>query len=320
MVFPLAKPVVTERKGTVLRIEKTSIHDGKGLRTVVFLKGCPLHCQWCSTPESQKTHIQRGYDPRLCQSCGRCVDVCPENALSFTKTGRVTTDSGLCSGCLVCAAQCTSNAVKGYGKEMTVSQVVAEVCKDEVFFFHSGGGVTLSGGECLQQPKFVEEILRGCRMQGIDTAIETSLFGKWADIESILPLLNAIYVDVKHGDAAQHKKYVGVDNNLILENLQKLNESRFTFSLHLRIPLIPGINDSDESLLQILRIAEKFHRVSEIEVLPYHRLGVRTYSLLNTKYLLESLSVPDRNEIKERIEFLRAKSKRITISAGSGLA
>lgn len=320
MVSPLAKPVVTERKGTVLRIEKTSIHDGKGLRTVVFLKGCPLRCQWCSTPESQKTRIQRGYDPQLCQSCGRCVDVCPENALSFTKTGGVTTDSGLCNGCLVCAAQCPSNAVKGYGKEMTVSQVVAEVCKDEVFFFHSGGGVTISGGECLQQPKFVEGILRECRMQGVDTAIETSLFGKWADIESILPLLNAIYVDMKHGDAAQHNKYVGVDNTLILKNLEKLNESRFVFSLHLRIPLIPGINDSDESLLQILHIAEKFQRVSDIEVLPYHRLGVKTYSLLDKNYLLGDLSAPEKNHITERIDFLRAKSNRIAISAGSGFA
>lgn len=314
----MADTAVTEIKGIVLRIEKTSIHDGEGLRTVVFLKGCPLRCQWCSTPESLSKNVQRGYDKELCQLCGRCVDMCPTQALSFAEERGVKVNYSSCKGCLRCAANCPNNAVKAYGREMTVSQVVSEICKDEVFFFHSGGGVTLSGGECLQQPDFAEEILRNCRMQGIDTAIETSLFAPWSHIETLLPWLNTIYVDVKHGDTAEHKKYTGVDNSLILENLVRLNASPIAFKLHLRIPLVPGINDSDESLLSILRLADNLSKVTEIEVLPYHRLGVRTYSLLDKKYLLENLSTPEKNYIIERIMFLRNKSTRISVSAGSG--
>ncbi len=190
-----------KRDGIILRIERTSIHDGKGLRVVVFLKGCPLSCKWCSTPESQQADIENGY-----------------------------------------------------GRVLTVDQVVEEICKDEIFFFHSGGGVTVSGGECLLQPDFVAGVLEECLRRGINTAIETSLFAPWESVQKALPYLNTIYVDLKHPDGAIHEEFVGVDNSLILTNLEKLDHSNLFFDIHLRIPLIPGINDEDDILLATLSI------------------------------------------------------------------
>lgn len=306
-----------ETEGEILRIERSSIHDGRGLRTVLFLKGCPLSCLWCSTPESQNNLPEIGYAVERCNGCGTCVDNCPEKSLSLIG-GVVQRDEARCRSCFSCVDVCFQNARKGFGRRMTVSQAVAEISKDEIFFFHSGGGVTISGGECLQQPDFTAAILRECRQRSIDSAVETSLFAPWANVEKIIPHLNDIYVDLKHPEASEHKKYVGVDNSVILENLQKLDRANLTFGLHLRIPLIPGINDGDKSLEALLKLANGLTRPGDIEILPYHRLGVGTYDQLGREYRLDGLSAPTREYIIERVAFLKSLGSGIPIKYGGG--
>ncbi len=265
MASRLNSLVTQDCTGTILRIERNSIHDGQGLRVVLFLKGCPLTCKWCSTPESQRTVIE-----------------------------------------------------KGYGRTMSVNEAIAEICKDEIFFFHSGGGVTISGGECLLQPDFVASVLGECRSRGIDTAIETSLFAPWQSVEKILPFLNCIYVDLKHPDRHIHKKLAGIDNRHILANLKKLDQSDLPFKIHLRIPLIPGINDEDNALLKTLSIAASLKRIVEIELLPYHRLGVGTYAKLGRVYELEDLVTPSKEYIIERAEFFKKQGLAVPVKIGGG--
>ncbi len=239
---------VKELTGRVLRIEKTSIHDGEGLRTVVFLKGFPLRCKWCSTPESQKMECEHGY-----------------------------------------------------GYDMTVSQVVKEVCKDEIFFFHSGGGVTISGGEMLMQTDFVKEILKGCLEQGIQTAVETSLFAPYEKIRELIPYLNAFYVDFKVYDEERHKFYTGVSNELIKENLKKL-DSEFRGDIHVRIPTIPMVNMFEENMRKTAEFLKEMKHVKDIELLPYHRLGIETYQKLGRVYELKDIATPDMETMRKMAE------------------
>lgn len=302
-------------EGLILRIERTSIHDGPGLRTVLFLKGCPLTCTWCSTPESQSTVIEKGYSPDRCLGCGTCVAHCPVGALSLIN-GTVITDGSLCADCFLCVDTCPQQARKRYGRTMTVSEAIAEISKDEIFFFHSGGGVTISGGECLLQPDFTAGVLQGCRLRGIDTAIETSLFTSWQSIEKTLPFLNTLYVDIKHPNGAEHKKLVGVDNSLMLANLKKLDRSDQPFGLHLRVPLIPGVNDADGTLLAVLAIAAPLKKLQEIELLPYHRLGVATYAQLGRPYELENLPSPTSEYVMERTAFLLKQNLTVPLKVG----
>lgn len=238
-----------KRTGKILRIEKTSIHDGEGLRTVVFFKGCPLRCKWCSTPESQNIE-----EP-------------------------------------------------GYGCEMTVDKVIREICKDEIFFFHSGGGVTLSGGEVLMQATFAEEVLKGCIEQGISTAIETSLYTSSSQIERLLPYLNAIYIDYKMDNETSHRVCTGVSNQLIKENL-KFVDNTFGGDIHIRIPMIPTINMTAENMRKSAVFFRQLRNVKDIELLPYHRLGVETYRKLGRKYEMEEIKTPGAEEMKEMAKIL----------------
>lgn len=245
---------MNDRIGTVLRIEKTSIHDGDGLRTVVFFKGCPLKCKWCSTPESQYRY---------------------------------------------------SHCASGYGKEMTVSEVVKEICKDSVFFFHSGGGVTISGGEVLMQSEFAADILKECRMEGIQTAVETSLYGDYdTKIRPLLPFLCAMYVDFKIYDEEKHRFYTGVSNELIKSNLKKLQDD-FQGLIHVRIPTVPGVNLSEENARDTAAFLKHLTKVKDIELLPYHRLGIDTYRKMDVSYELPETQTPEMKEMYRMAEAIK---------------
>lgn len=288
-------------KGNVLRIEKTSIHDGTGLRTVVFLKGCPLRCLWCSTPESHKSCPEIGYVKEKCILCGECLSICPQEALSIDEEKEIVLiDRVKCDGCMLCVKKCPVSALKGYGIRMTSEQVIHEISKDEVFYFHSGGGVTISGGEPLDQIEFVCEILIGCRERGINRALETSFFSSWDKIESLLPLLNLLYVDIKHPDPEQHKKLTGVDSKVILENIRRADASSYDFDLMLRTPLIPGLNDSDETIRKSAEFVKELRRVKFMEFLAYHRLGTETYRNMGLEYPLQEIKTPSFEYMKEK--------------------
>ena len=307
----------SEIEGVILRIERTSIHDGPGLRTVLFLKGCPLSCKWCSTPESQLPELEKGYNTERCVGCSTCVSSCPVGAITLIN-GVIETDTNLCIKCFHCADICPHGAQRGYGQIMTVTQAVEEISKDEIFFFHSGGGVTISGGECLSQPDFTAAVLKGCCKRGIDTAIETSLLVPWKNVEKSLPFLDTLYVDIKHHDSEKHKALVGIGNERIITNLKKLDQSELTFQLNLRFPMIPGINDDNETLSAILSIGESLQKVNQIEILPYHRLGVATYQLLGRDYHLENLETPSEHYLGERLSFIRKQNPSVQLKIGSG--
>jgi len=308
-----------ELLGSVLRIERTSIHDGEGLRTVLFLKGCPLRCSWCSTPESQLSYTEKGYAFDLCLGCGKCIRSCPEGALSMSEDEpKVLNDITKCKKCFICVSKCPRRALKSYGRLMSVQEAVREIIKDEIFYFHSGGGITISGGEPLCQPDFVAKILQECRERGIHTAMETSFYAPWENIEKILPWLNFLYVDIKHMDKKLHKYWVGVDNLQILANIRKTDRSEYPLEIAVRIPMIPGVNDSDINLSATAEFCRSIKKLKEVELLAYHRLGIETYKYLGIDYALKNLVPQSQEKILERAVFLSRQNLGVLIRVGGG--
>ncbi len=307
--------------GNILRIERSSIHDGSGLRTVVFLKGCPLKCSWCSTPESRNFEFEKGFASEFCTACGNCAAICENNAVSIDQDNKVAvTDRSICTGCFKCADACPSYAVKPYGKTMTVSEVMNEIKKDEIFFYHSGGGITLSGGEPISQSSFSAVLLRESKNIGINTTIESCLYGNYSSIEKLLPWLDTLYADLKHMNRKIHRRWIGEDNRLILENLVKVNQSKYSPQIVIRIPLVPGFNDSDENMLATLQFCKGLNNLKGLELLPYHRLGIDTYRYLDLDYQCRSISPPSAERLSDRISFLKRQNSGLAISSGSGFS
>lgn len=293
-------------KGTVLHLEKMAQFDGKGMRTVVFLKGCPLRCQWCSTPESQKLSPQLGYDTERCTGCESCVTICPKDAIRPTEDGqRVQTDPDRCDLCFECVTVCPEKARKGYGREVNCPQILEEIEKDDIFFFHSGGGVTISGGEPLIQIDFVKAVLAGCKERGIHTAIETSGHVSWEKFLAVLPLIDAILIDIKTYDSERHEELTGHGNERIISNIKRIDQSDFPIDLYIRIPLVPGINDSEDNLLATVEFCKELKKFKELHILPYHRLGVTSYRFLNMNYPLQKIKSPTIEIIEKKVERMR---------------
>jgi pyruvate formate lyase activating enzyme len=270
-------PVAT---GAIFDIQRFSVHDGPGIRTLVFFKGCPLACLWCSNPESQRFDAELLFDPGRCVACGGCAEVCPHRAV-WRDADRVQYDREHCVACGRCVEVCYAEARTMAGKQVTVAEVVAEVCKDLPFFTHSGGGVTLGGGEPLAQAEFAREILRECRARGIHTAIETCGYVPWPAIEAILAWTDLFLFDLKHLDALTHRSHTGGDVSGILSNLRHLAASGACVTV--RVPVIPDFNDTPED---IRAIADHVARlgIRELHLLPYHRLGQNKYRLLGRAY------------------------------------
>lgn len=300
--------------GTILHFEKMALFDGQGLRTVVFLKGCPLKCQWCSTPASQRFKPELGYDPERCTGCGECVAACPHDAIQLSEDGQtVITDPDHCQLCFTCVGGCPAHARRQYGQQVTAVDVLKELEKDDIFYFHSGGGVTLSGGEPLQQLAFAKEILAGCQQRGIHTAIETSGFVPWSHFKETLPLLDTILIDVKMMDPHAHQRVTSKSNATIIENIQKIDQTDHPVDLFIRIPLVPGVNDAEDNLLATVQFCKELKKFKELHLLPYHRMGVESYRFLNRPYALADLPSADMQWVEEKAQWLRQQGINVKI-------
>lgn len=271
-----------DRTGLVFNIQKFSIHDGAGIRTVVFLKGCPLRCRWCCNPESQSFAPERAFNPARClgpDACGRCLAACPHGALSVTPGGPLRFDRARCADCGACVARCPTGAQSVYGEERRVADILAEVEKDDVFYARSGGGLTLSGGEPLARPDFALALLREAKKARLHLSVETCGHYPVDALDAVCPLLDALIFDVKCLDSARHKAFTGQGNERILANLRHVFERYPSLPVRVRTPVIPGFNDSEDDILAIRRLLPDRPHV-RYEVLTFHRLGRPKYACL----------------------------------------
>jgi pyruvate formate lyase activating enzyme len=284
-----------------------AVHDGPGTRTVIFLKGCPLRCRWCASPETQVGDAELLYEARRCVGCGDCLTACPRGAISVTAAGAVDTDRDLCAACGRCVEACAHGARRLVGRMVASAEVMAEIEKDEVFYYRSGGGVTLGGGEPLGQADFVLEILTACKKRGIHTALETSGHAPWERLAPLLAPLDLIFVDLKHMDDPTHRRITGVGCRLILDNLRRLARRPDRPGIVIRVPVVPGVNDTVENLLQTARFVRDLAWVERVELLPYHRLGVHTYAAVGKEYRLEEIRPPSVERMNALAERMRSE-------------
>ncbi|MFC1989184.1 glycyl-radical enzyme activating protein [Chloroflexota bacterium] len=297
-----------EQKGLIFNIQRYSIKDGPGIRTTVFMKGCPLRCLWCSNPESQNTHPEILTHDIKCVRCGRCEQVCPTGAITVDEEARKI-NRAKCNLCLKCAEACLYGAITVSGEYKTVDEVVKEAESDRVFYEHSGGGVTVSGGEALCQIDFVYQLLKACKQKGLHTTLDTSGYGPWDDLEKLLEYTDLVLYDIKHIDPEQHKKGTGVDNSSILDNARKI--AARGVKMWLRVPLIPGYNDSKEDIEKTVRFGIEIG-VEKISLLPYHEWGKSKYDGLGRNYPFESiLALSDEyvESLKELVESFGVKAE-----------
>ncbi len=263
--------------GVVFNIQRCSLHDGPGIRTTVFLKGCPLKCFWCQNPESQSAGPEILLDRRKCTLCGTCHQACRTGAVRL-EGGKPVFNRGDCRGCGQCVPSCPNEARTISGKRMTVDEVLQEVLKDVKFYKKSGGGVTLSGGEPLAQPRFAREILKRCKEEGLHTTLDTCGYARWSSIKGLLEYVDLVLFDIKHLNAVKHAGATGRDNRLIVENAKKIAKLK---PMRVRVPLIPGFNDDIETVGEIVRFVRDELGCQDVDILPYNRLGEIKYDFLD---------------------------------------
>lgn len=288
----------TADKGLIFNIQKFSIHDGEGIRTLVFMKGCPLRCIWCCNPESQNFTEDLMFVRTKCIGCGYCVKKCPNGAIS-PETFDI--DREKCVRCGECTKVCYAESKHMVGRWITRREILDELEKDRIAFNNSGGGLTIGGGEPICQPEFVETVLKEARQLSINTAMESCGYGDWEKIKGIYPNLDQLFMDLKHMDSETHKKLTGVNNELILENAKKIADlgTDITF----RIPLIPGCNDTEENVKATAQFVSKLGKNVRLEILPYHKLGEDKFKWLDRDYTLAGTEVQPK-DIKDKMDDL----------------
>lgn len=289
--IPLSLPVRQSKKtlGIVTNIQAYSLHDGPGIRTLVFMKGCPLRCQWCCNPECLTSNPEVEFYKSKCIKCGACLEACRRNAINpdlELKSG-FKINKHLCNECGDCTKVCPVEALKFVGRAVSVDDVLDKIKKDRPFYLTSKGGLTISGGEPVYQIQFTSELLKKAYEEGINTAIETCGNVPWQNYEQVLPYLDTVLYDVKHIDSAKHKQGTGSTNKLILSNLKKLSSSGVPIII--RLPLIPQFNLERDNILNTVRLVSSLQNVIEVNLLPFHQLGKDKYFRLGIEYSLNEL-------------------------------
>jgi pyruvate formate lyase activating enzyme len=267
-------------KGLISDIQKFSLHDGPGIRTLIFMKGCPIKCLWCSNPETQRHHEEITFLQNHCMGCGDCVSICPVAAID---PGTFEINRDRCDNCGKCGDVCPANAKNRVGRWVTVDELIKKVESDRIFYRNSGGGVTVSGGEPSFQYGFVSRFLKACQEININTAIETCGYAKWEHVEAIVRFSDLVFFDIKHMDAGIHRELTGKSNTLILQNI--VNTTAIA-PVTIRIPVIPGYNDSKENITETVNFVRRLKNITKIELLPYHSLGAVKYEGLGRIYPL----------------------------------
>ncbi len=294
--------------GMIFDIKHFAVHDGPGIRTTVFLKGCPLKCSWCHSPESQSPVPEVAYYQDLCIGCGACVEACPNEAqtLGIPKIIRE-----LCTGIGKCADECFPEAIVLYGRKASIKEILEEVKKDKLLYEVSGGGVTLSGGEPTMQPEFTSALLKAFKDHGYHTTLDTCGYVDWTIFKHVSKNANLILFDLKHMDSFTHQELTGVPNNLIISNLEKISD--MGIELLVRVPVIPDHNDSEENFIAMGNFLGGLSGISTVELLPYHNLGTPKYSALGREYPLNGLRTPELHTLKELAKILEVEGLKINI-------
>lgn len=287
--------------GLIFDIKHFAVHDGPGIRTTVFVKGCPLRCLWCHNPESLTSKPQLMYTPSKCIECGYCMKVCGQGA-HIIVNGKHEVDWSRCEACGKCAEECYSGALELVGREVSVEEVMEEVLKDKVFYENSKGGLTISGGEPLMQPEFTAEVFRMAKASGLHTALDTSGYASWSVIEEILEHVDLVLYDIKQMDSERHREYTGVPNEFITENLKKIDDTGR--SIWVRIPLIPRLNDGEDNFRKIGELLSGLKHLERVDLLRYHKLAESKYEHTGQDYRLKGMDTPEKDEIQHLKDIL----------------
>ena len=299
-----------EDEGLIFSTQRYSIHDGPGIRTTVFFKGCPLRCRWCSNPESINPYPELIFRVARCDGCGRCIPVCAPSAIKQGQ-GCIQLDRQKCDRCLKCIDICYTEALESTGRYYNLTEVLAECLKDEPFYHNSQGGVTLSGGEPLYQPAFAINLLKACKEHGLHTTLDTSGQVKWEVFERALSYTDLVLYDIKHMDPEAHREGTGVTNELILENLQRIVSGKNN-RVWIRVPVITGFNDSIENIEKVADIASRL-KVEKVSLLAYHEWGRTKYEALSREYTLQNTASPSKETMEALAEIVSSKGIEATI-------
>jgi pyruvate formate lyase activating enzyme len=307
--MPSGKPEL-QPVGLVFNVQRFSIHDGPGIRTTMFLKGCPLRCWWCHNPESQSGQPELILWPNRCTGCGACLDKCGRGAISMNG-GTSATDTALCQACGACTETCCSQAREVAGRTMTPSEAMAVLERDITFYDQSGGGATFSGGEPLLQPDFLVAVLELCRAAGINTALDTCGHVPWEVIDRVRVYVDLFLYDLKAVDSKVHLKLTGVPNDRVVENLRRLSE--LGHPIFLRVPIIPGLNDDDANINETGALAASLRNVRRVDLLPYHHTAAAKYDRVGRDYRLADLRPPTQDKMDTVAQTLRDLGLRVKI-------
>ena len=304
---------MTDITGLIFDIKKFAVHDGPGIRTTVFLKGCPLQCWWCHNPEAMSPKPELVRFESKCISCDACFQACPQQAHQKLADGTRLYHQELCTLCGECVEVCYAEALVMEGREVTVEEVMVELRKDIPFYENSKGGITLSGGEPTLQHEFILALLKQCKAEGLHTTLDTAGQTPWPILKKLLPYVDLFLYDLKQIDNDKHKKYTGVSNRLILENLKKLGASGVP--IEIRMPIIPGLNDARAEIEGAAEFLSRVSGIKRVQMLPYHKLGEAKHTRLGHAYRLADLASPSADRMNELAEWVRAFGLKVQVGS-----